>query len=252
MHKNKTLHWLLQVFILLLLITLLLASLEFIPRKTSHFVLLSFDVEPIDGTDSVLSVVDVLKKTNTNTTFFVTGEYAELYPEIIKQLSEFELASHSYSHTKLTKLGKAEKMQEILSSRNLLEKISGKEIIGFRAPYNRLDLETIEILDSANFVYDASFIHCWSFFFPSLSQTSIGELPVSCFLGVPLEDVVFLHYLKTPKIFFSILKHKNSEISSYLFHPHHIAKHPEELEELITSLKARNVTFISHSQLIRS
>jgi hypothetical protein len=110
----------------------------------------------------------------------------------------------------------------------------------------------MRILDSAGFVYDASFIHCWSFFFPSLSQTTISELPVSCFLGLPLEDVVFLYYLKTPKTFFSILKHKNSEISSYLFHPHHISEYPAELEELIIHLKARNVTFISHSQLIES
>ena len=86
--------------------------------------------------------------------------------------------------------------------------------------------------------------------YPNVGERNIGEIPVSSVLGVPLEDVVFLHYLKMPWLYFYILKNKEGGIESYLFHPHHIAEYKNEFEGFIKHLKEENVIFISHRELI--
>jgi len=71
---------------LVLLVTVLILSV-YHKEPSDKVVLLSFDVEPVDG-ESVLDIMEVLDKTEVGATFFVTGKYAVEYPEIVKKLSE--------------------------------------------------------------------------------------------------------------------------------------------------------------------
>jgi peptidoglycan/xylan/chitin deacetylase (PgdA/CDA1 family) len=245
--RNRT-NILFGLFISLLVILLVLFVTNDAPDK--KIVLLSFDVEPVDGEASVMTVLDAIERENISVTFFVTGEYAASHPDIVERMAGQEVGVHGYTHKPFTKMDNEEKISEISMTRNLLENITGQSVIGFRAPYNRIDSKTLDVLESEGFRYDASMISGWGIFYPNIGDRDIGEVPVSSVLGLPLEDVVFLYYLRMPSLFFYIIENKKSGLESYLFHPHHIAEHINEFDDFINRLKKENTIFISHRELI--
>ena len=111
--------------------------------------------------EAIFPLLELLKKFNIKATFFVLGKVAEKYPEIIKKISSegHEIASHGYSHRTLNSLDQEEFEKEIRLSVELLEKITGKKPIGFRAPDFTLSNKTkwvLEILGKYGFKYDSS------------------------------------------------------------------------------------------------
>jgi peptidoglycan/xylan/chitin deacetylase (PgdA/CDA1 family) len=234
----------------IVVVCLFFISLAFQDKPDQRYVLLSFDVETVDGKQDVMEVLDVVYRHNISATFFITGEYAAQNPEMVKLMTGREVGCHGYSHQSFKKMSLPERKEEVVGCKKVLESLTGNEVIGFRAPYNKIDKETLGVLENEGFVYDASMIKGLGFIYPSVLGFSLGEIPVSSVLGIPLEDVVWLHYLRLQGTYFYILKHKESRLESYLFHPHHIAPYKKELEELINYLKEENVIFISHAELI--
>lgn len=59
-------------------------------------------------TEMTLYILNILEKKNITSTFFVLGKIAEKYPDLVELIYEagHEIASHSYSHINLHKLGK--------------------------------------------------------------------------------------------------------------------------------------------------
>lgn len=111
--------------------------------------------------EMTMPILDLLDLHKTRATFFVLGKVAERYPELIKEIYDrgHEIASHSYSHRTLYDLGKDGFEYEIKKSINLLEKITGEKVKGFRAPTFSINNDTIwglEILEKFNFIYDSS------------------------------------------------------------------------------------------------
>lgn len=246
-NRIKKTNLLFGTFVSLLAVLLILVLADEEPEQ--RIILLSFDVEPVDGRQSVIEVMQVLQHSNTSATFFVTGQYAEERPDMVRMMKEWEIGVHGYSHKPFTRLTQDEKKEELQKTRALLEELTGQQIHGFRAPYNRIDRETLDTLEAEDFAYDASMIAGWGIIHPDIKNRRIGEIPVSSVIGVPIEDVVFLHYLKIPSALFYIMENKKSSIESYLFHPHHIAKHKKRLERFINNLKEQNAIFISHREL---
>ena len=99
------------IFFLIALFVILL----FIKYRMSqdHIVLLSFDVEPIDGDESVLEMLKILESNDVNATFFITGQYIERFPDVVTKISEggFEVACHSYSHPVFTRISFEQKQK---------------------------------------------------------------------------------------------------------------------------------------------
>lgn len=107
------------------------------------------------------NILNVFKKYNTKATFFTLGSIAEKYPELIKNISNegHEIASHGFTHTPVWNHSPDDFENEIRKTNKLLEEITGKKVIGFRAPYASLNQETswiIDVLKSEGFLYDAS------------------------------------------------------------------------------------------------
>ncbi len=67
-----------------------------------------------------------------------------------------EIASHSLTHSYLTRIDSAAKRREIEESRRLLESELGVPVKGFRAPGYRIDLESLQLLADAGYEYDSS------------------------------------------------------------------------------------------------
>jgi peptidoglycan/xylan/chitin deacetylase (PgdA/CDA1 family) len=79
---------------------------------------------------------------NINATLFCVASLAEKYPKLTKEASNLpniEIGSHSYSHTKIMGAPEKKVIKEILGSKEILEKITGKKIYGFRPPREEID-----------------------------------------------------------------------------------------------------------------
>lgn len=86
-------------------------------------------------------LLDGLKKKGVHATFFVTGENAQLYPDIIKRMNEegHMIGNHTYSHIQLT-VGNREKFkQELIKTNEIITNITGKEVLYVRPPYGTWD-----------------------------------------------------------------------------------------------------------------
>lgn len=160
--------------------------------------------------ESIEPLLSLLDKHHQRATFFVLGEVAEKYPEIIKEISKsgHEIASHSYSHKPLWDLGKKDFEKEIELSKNILKNIIDKDPKGFRAPNFSLNKKTkwaLRILKKHNFQYDSSLHPLSPSLSPSKIRGQIAEIPPSLggiyFRILPLKLYLFLiKYISKGKI----------------------------------------------------
>jgi len=97
------------------------------------------------GAEDFYHIMEVLEKHNVKTTFFMTGEWVENYPDCVKYLMEqgHDLGNHSATHPDMTKLSKEGMQQEILKVHNAVKELTGYEMELFRPPYGAYNNEVI-------------------------------------------------------------------------------------------------------------
>lgn len=81
-------------------------------------------------------LLDLLSEHEALGTLFVLGWIAERRPEVVRAISErgHEIASHGSDHRRLGTLSKAEFRESVRSSKRALEGITGRSVVGYRAP----------------------------------------------------------------------------------------------------------------------
>ena len=86
-------------------------------------------------------LLDGLKERGVHATFFVTGEHAQLHPDVIKRMSEegHLIGNHTYSHMQLTRDNGEEFKEELIKTNEIIEEITGKEVLYVRPPYGSWD-----------------------------------------------------------------------------------------------------------------
>ena len=140
-----------------------------------RYCLLTNDVETTSITNNSLSdktgelvlkegmpiLLDLYRKYDIRSTFFFTGEIAKKFPEVVKMILPYghEVACHGLTH-RVDKafdiLSLSEQIEHLSISKKILEDISGKEIISFRAPALRVNEFTVEALEKTGFLIDSS------------------------------------------------------------------------------------------------
>jgi polysaccharide deacetylase family protein (PEP-CTERM system associated) len=85
---------------------------------------------------SVDALLDSLARRGVRGTFFVLGWLARYRPEVVKAISDagHEIASHGFSHRRVTALSAAGFREEVRSSKAELEDLTGDRVNGYRAP----------------------------------------------------------------------------------------------------------------------
>lgn len=95
---------------------------------------LTFDDGPSKYTSSLL---EYLKEKNVNVTFFVLGEQAKKYPDIISKEYNNEnlVCIHSYTHKFFTKIPKEQVVEQITLTKDIILNITGDTPTYIRIPY---------------------------------------------------------------------------------------------------------------------
>lgn len=126
--------------------------------KQEKVVYLTFDDGPSKLTDEVLSI---LEKEEAKATFFVLGEHAQKYPEIIQRISEagHAIGNHTYDHEYDDLYSSFPRFwEQIKRTEEILREITGERPAMVRAPggtYGHFDQTYFDLLEQGGYkVFD--------------------------------------------------------------------------------------------------
>ena len=122
-------------------------------------------------------LLQLLNDNNVKATFFILGQIATHYPELVKNIHKegHEVGVHGYDHIQLFKLTPEEAKNDLLKAKQCVEDIIGESVKGFRAPAFSVIPTTawaLEIIAEAGFTYDSSIVpaHLNRYGWPEFSQ----------------------------------------------------------------------------------
>ena len=106
------------------------------PIGPGHKMILTFDDGP--GADYTPKILDILENKKVPATFFVIGLNAENNIPLLNRIYKdgYEIGNHTFTHHNIAKMSPERADLELKSTRILLECITGRSTILFRAPYN--------------------------------------------------------------------------------------------------------------------
>src|ERR687885_2804561 len=119
-------------------------------------------VRPTPGVVSATHrLLDMLDEVDVRATFFVLGNVAETYPELVREVVHrgHGSESHTYSHELIFRMKPAAFKADIERSLGQLQDLTGQPVLGFRAPefsVGHLQHWCFEILAELGFRYDSS------------------------------------------------------------------------------------------------
>jgi polysaccharide deacetylase family protein (PEP-CTERM system associated) len=95
-----------------------------------------------DNTRRILGLFD---ENNVKATFFTLGWIAERYPSLVRTIVDngHELASHGYSHVRVVNQRPEEFRADVIQTKKILEDISGRKILGYRAASYSIGVKTL-------------------------------------------------------------------------------------------------------------
>jgi polysaccharide deacetylase family protein (PEP-CTERM system associated) len=106
-------------------------------------------------------LIDLFNEHGIKGTFFTLGWVAENCPEVVKRIVDegHELGSHGSNHRRTTTMTQEQVFEDIRVSKDKLEQVSGKAILGYRAPSFSIDKTNewvFDILVELGFKYSSS------------------------------------------------------------------------------------------------
>ncbi len=222
-------------------------------------ILLSFDIEEFDlpeeygasisedekfeiSCNGTIAILDVLRSNGVKATFFVTGVFAEKYPELIRQMvaDNHEIASHGMNHSFF-------ETAHLSQSRSVLEQISGQRITGFRmARLAEVDKQEIK---NAGFEYESSLNPVWlpgrycNLRFPLspfLEKCGLLQIPVSA-VPVIRFPLFWLSFKNLPLFIYKILASLSIRHTGFF----NMYSHPWEYNEQSRNARWRIPGYVS-------
>ena len=108
--------------------------------------------------DRILQLFD---RHGVKATFFTLGWIAERYPQMVQRIVDegHELASHGWSHVRVTQQDPIAFKQDVSRTKDLLEDLSGQEVIGYRAASYSIgasNLWALDVLRETGYKYSSS------------------------------------------------------------------------------------------------
>ncbi len=106
-------------------------------------------------------VLELFELHGTKGTFFILGWVAERYPDLVRAIAAagHEVASHGFSHIRVTQHSPAEFREDVETTKKILEECTGVEVKGFRAASFSIGAENLwapDILEEAGYRYSSS------------------------------------------------------------------------------------------------
>jgi polysaccharide deacetylase family protein (PEP-CTERM system associated) len=123
--------------------------------------LAKWDQYPSRVVKNTRAILEALDRHYTKATFFVLGWTAERNPDLVKEIMTggHPIGCHSYQHRLIYNLSPNEFREDTRRAKDILEQITGKAILGYRAPsysITRQSLWAYDILEELGFAFSSS------------------------------------------------------------------------------------------------
>lgn len=115
------------------------------------WVALTFD----DGPDHYYTprILDILQAKGVHATFFIVGKEAQRFPDMVRRMERegHVIGNHTWDHPKLWKLTNKQVTQEISSTQNEIQRITGHRSSLFRPPYGGVTPEEVAFIHNQGY-----------------------------------------------------------------------------------------------------
>lgn len=141
--------------------------------------------------DNLTNALPILEKYNIPATIYIATSFIGkkehglemLNSENIKFLSNhplIEIGSHTHSHTDLSKMNDTQIHKDIIEAKNILENMTGKEILHFSYPRGRYNQKVLQIIKEQTNIKTATtvkpgFVNIYNNNFLELNRMSIDK-----------------------------------------------------------------------------
>ncbi len=110
---------------------------------------------------NTLALLERLDRLDVKITMFILGKFAETFPDVVREIMDagHEIAAHGHGHQEIFTQTREHFREDIRRNKDHLEQLTGKKVIGFRAPDFSIVKDSIwalEELADAGFIYDSS------------------------------------------------------------------------------------------------
>jgi polysaccharide deacetylase family sporulation protein PdaB len=109
---------------------------------------LTFDDGPaLQYTEDILQV---LRSHHVKATFFMLGRWVQQYPDLAREVvaDGHAVGDHSWSHADLTQISASQAMQELTSTRDIIQQVTGVKTTLFRPPYRAYNRQILDLASS--------------------------------------------------------------------------------------------------------
>ena len=116
------------------------------------------DRPPGDLVEPVRAILALFARHGVQCTFFVLGEVAQWYPDLIREIAGagHEIACHGLHHVDMTVLGPDAFSRQLETSAEILAGLCGRRPVGYRAPNLVYEPWATRILEERGFLYDTT------------------------------------------------------------------------------------------------
>ena len=116
---------------------------------------------PLRVEQSTQRFLAMLNRHQTKATFFILGWVAEKCPQLIKEIAAqgHEIACHGFAHQRANTQTKQVFFDDVKKAKELLEQITGCQVLGYRAPSFSIDTRNewaFDVLKELGFAYSSS------------------------------------------------------------------------------------------------
>jgi peptidoglycan-N-acetylglucosamine deacetylase len=152
------------------------------PRNRSHIAALSMGEYGVST--ALPRIIDLHNNLKIPGSFFIPGYVAENNTDLVKLISEngFEVAHHGYCHENVFLLNEDEEKKVFTQGVEIINRIIGKNPVGWSAPGWGVKKSTIQILLDLGMLYDSSLMEYDQPYWITLGDKSLIELPISMIL----------------------------------------------------------------------
>lgn len=185
-------------------------------------VALTFDIGW--GDEQMKPVLDTLEKHDiNNSTFFLSGAWAERHPELVEMIDEeeYEIGSLGYRYKNYLSMDTKDVKKDIHLAENALKDITEKRPVLLRPPSGLFDQDILEVTDKMN----VTIVH-WSVNSEDWRSPGVKNIVNNVLTNVQAGDIILMHASDAAK------------------------QTPDALPLIIEQLKEQGFTFATVSQLM--
>ncbi len=124
-------------------------------------------------------ILELFRRLQLRTTFFVPGWTAENYPHVIEAIltDGHEIGHHGYVHSRTDRSSLDAQREEIERGFAALESVGAPRPRGYRNPSGEMTLETVRLIEEYGFLYDSSFLGDDRPYIEKFGNSRLLELP---------------------------------------------------------------------------